>query len=89
MTRHYRCKERKNGDVGNPISWLIDHAEQRNLVDPDDSPTARHYHASRLDHERGNVAKTAAVLMSPSPAPRDPHTLETLRGKRHVEEQDI
>ena len=51
----------------------------------EDTPEARRIRASKLAHERGDITKTASVLISAPAAPRESRALATLRIKHPTE----
>lgn len=79
MNRVSRFNRFANGDLSEPIAWLMMYEKNRRLQFYADTEDNRQRRATRLAHESGGITKAASALISPAPSPRNNDTLEHLR----------
>ncbi|CAB1107073.1 unnamed protein product [Ectocarpus sp. CCAP 1310/34] len=88
MNRVSRFNRFANGDLSEPIAWLMMYEKNRRLQYYADTEDNRQRRATRLAHESGGVTKAANALISPAPSPRNNDTLEHLRNLHPNEDPD-
>ena len=85
-SRQGRYNEYTRGELVCFIDGLVVFVGRSGQKAWEDTPEARRIRTSKLAHERGGIIKAAGTLISPSTAPRDKRTLETLRSKHPIED---